>query len=152
MRTWDYWERHRQAGESIDAADYEAIGTLRQALSLHAEEAYQEAAGSRGGMIAERMFKALTDTFSDPRGVRSPTPVHELAEISEASEVEVIEYLWVAQLPVPAVTSEPKTRPDAEQRARVRDAPQQWGQHPVCPLEWRGERLYRSVGRRECID
>jgi tetratricopeptide (TPR) repeat protein/energy-coupling factor transporter ATP-binding protein EcfA2 len=99
MRTWDYWERHHQAGEPIDAADYEAIGTLRQALSLHAEEAYQAAAGSRGPMIAERIFKALTDTFSDPRGIRSPTPVHELAEISEASEVEVIEVIEIFRRP-----------------------------------------------------
>ena len=28
MRTWDYWEHHHQPGEPIDAAAYEAIGTL----------------------------------------------------------------------------------------------------------------------------
>ena len=29
-RTWDYWEHHHQPGEPIDAAAYEAIGTLQQ--------------------------------------------------------------------------------------------------------------------------
>jgi tetratricopeptide (TPR) repeat protein len=98
-RTWDHWEHHRQPGEPIDAADYEAIGTLRHALSLHAEEAYQETKGDRGRQIAERMFKALTDTYSDPRGVRRPTSVRELADICEASEDEVIEVVEIFRRP-----------------------------------------------------
>jgi hypothetical protein len=36
------------------------------------------------------LFFPLTDTFSDPRGVRRPTSVQELAAICEASEPEVI--------------------------------------------------------------
>ena len=98
-RTWDHWERHRQPGEPIDAADYEAIGTLQNALSLHAEEAYQETRGDRGRQIAEQMFKALTDTYSDPRGVRHPTTIRELAEICEASEGEVIEVVEIFRRP-----------------------------------------------------
>src|ERR1700730_1611700 len=42
MRTWDHWERQRSPGQPIDIADYEAVGTLQQALSLHAEEAFVE--------------------------------------------------------------------------------------------------------------
>jgi tetratricopeptide (TPR) repeat protein len=95
MRTWDYWEAHHQPGQSIDIADYEAIGGLQQALSLHAEEAYHESGFDRGHQIAEKIFKALTDTFSDPRGVRCPTSVHELAAICEASEPEVIQILEI---------------------------------------------------------
>lgn len=94
-RTWDYWEQHHQPGEPIDAPAYEAIGTLRDALSLHAEEAYQETGGDRGRRIAEQMFKALTDTFSDPRGVRCPTSVRELADICQATEDEVIEVVEI---------------------------------------------------------
>ena len=49
MRTWDHWQRqHGRRGEPIDLADYEAVGTLRNALSLHAEEAYQETGSERG--------------------------------------------------------------------------------------------------------
>ena len=94
MRTWDHW-LHRQQGGPIDIADYEAIGTMRQALSLHVEEAYQETAPTGGRRIVERMFKALTDTFSDPRGVRRPTSIQQLAAICEASELEVIEIVEI---------------------------------------------------------
>jgi tetratricopeptide (TPR) repeat protein len=99
MRTWDHWEQHRQPGEAIDMADYEAVGTLGQALSLHAEEAYQETGSDRGRKIAERLFKALTDTFSDQRGVRHPTSVQELAAICEAAEPEVIQIIDVFRHP-----------------------------------------------------
>jgi tetratricopeptide (TPR) repeat protein len=90
MRTWEHWAANHQPEQSIDIADYEAIGSLQQALSLHAEEAYHEAGFDRGHEITGKVFKALTDTFSDPRGVRRPTSVQELAAICEASEPEVI--------------------------------------------------------------
>jgi tetratricopeptide (TPR) repeat protein len=94
MRTWDHWQHHQQGGP-IDVADYEAIGTLRQALSLHAEEAYQETGSGHGKRIAERMFKALTDTFSDPRGIRRPTSIKQLSSICEVSEQEVIQIVEI---------------------------------------------------------
>jgi hypothetical protein len=90
MRTWDHWETRGQPATPIDVGDYEAIGTFRSALSMHAEEAYQEAAAKGAGRTAERMFKALTDTFSDPRGVRRPTSIAELALICEVAEAEII--------------------------------------------------------------
>jgi len=90
MRTWDHWHSHARGKEPIDIKDYEAIGTMRNALSTHAEEAYQETGSDGSKKITERMFKALTDTFSDPRGVRRPTSVQELVAICEAPEAEVI--------------------------------------------------------------
>jgi tetratricopeptide (TPR) repeat protein len=95
MRTWDHWAANHQPGQSIDIEDYEAIGGLQQALSLHAEEAYRDAAVGRGSQITEKIFKALTDTFSDPRGVRRPTSVQELAAICESSESDVIRIVEV---------------------------------------------------------
>jgi len=91
MRTWDHWEKHYEPGQSIDISDYEAVGTLKNALSIHAEEAYQEAKSDRGREIIEKIFKALTDSFSDPRGVRRPTSIAELAAICEAAEPEIIQ-------------------------------------------------------------
>jgi Flp pilus assembly protein TadD len=99
MRTWDHWERHRSQGEAIDIADYEAVGTLHHALSLHAEEAFLETGSDVNRKIAERLFKALTDTFSDPRGIRRPTSVRQLSAICEASEREVIEIVEIFRHP-----------------------------------------------------
>jgi len=91
MRTWDYWYQGVRLAEPIDIADYEAIGTLRHALSLHAEEAFLEAGSGKKQRTTERMFKALTDTFSDQRGVRRPTSIPELAAICDVLETEVIQ-------------------------------------------------------------
>jgi hypothetical protein len=90
MRTWNHWRQHNANDRSLDFEDYEAIGTLRNALSMHCEEAYQEARAGYAEKVAERMFKALTDTFSDPRGVRRPTTVKELSAVCEVPEMEVI--------------------------------------------------------------
>jgi hypothetical protein len=99
MRTWDHWARNRQPGAAIDMADYEAIGTMRAALSRHAEEAYEDTGSDGGRRIAEQLFKALTDTVSDPRGVRRPTSIAELAAICEAPERDVIAVVDVFRRP-----------------------------------------------------
>jgi tetratricopeptide (TPR) repeat protein len=99
MRTWDHWQSHARGEEPIDVADYEAVGTMRNALSAHAEEAYQEAGSERSRKIAERMFKSLTDTFSDPRGMRRPTSIQELVAICDAAESEVIEVVEIFRRP-----------------------------------------------------
>jgi tetratricopeptide (TPR) repeat protein len=93
MRTWDHWITRRQGDEPIDIVDYESVGTLQHALSMHAEEAYSEAGA--GAALVERVFKALTDTFSDPRGVRRPTTIQDLAEIAEAPRSAVIEIVEI---------------------------------------------------------
>jgi tetratricopeptide (TPR) repeat protein len=99
MRTWDYWEHHHEPGEPIDMAAYDAIGTMREALSRHAEEAFAELGSEVNRQVGERLFKALTDTFSDARGVRRPTSVHELAGICETTEADVIRTVDVFRRP-----------------------------------------------------
>lgn len=88
MRTWERWQSDHRQSEPLDLRHYEDIGTLHEALSRHAEEAFGEldAAGQR---IAEKMFKALTDKASDPRGVRRPAPVREICAVAHASLAEV---------------------------------------------------------------
>jgi len=127
MRTWDHWKSHHDNGESIDVADYEAVGALRGAMSLHAEEAHEEAGSDRHRVIAEKMFKALTDTFSDSRGVRRPTSVQELAAICEAPEAEVIQVIDVFRrtgrsflTPPPAVVLQPGSIIDLSHESLMR--------------------------------
>jgi Tetratricopeptide repeat len=110
MRTWDHWQHHQRGG-TIDVADYEAIGTLRHALSLHAEEAFQETGSHQGQQIAERMFKALTDTFSDPRGTRRPTSIKQLSAICEMSEPEVIQIVEIFRRPGRSFLMPPSSKP-----------------------------------------
>jgi energy-coupling factor transporter ATP-binding protein EcfA2 len=99
MRTWDYWAKRSPSTDAIDIEDYEAIGTFRQALSIHAEEAYEEVGSDDAKKVTERIFKALTDTFSDHRGIRRPTSILDLAAIAEAPQAEVIRTVEVFRRP-----------------------------------------------------
>jgi len=99
MRTWDHWSQRSPSTDAIDIEDYEAIGTFRHALSLHAEEAYEEAGTDNEKKIAERIFKALTDTFSDSRGIRRPTSVDDLAAICETSQPDIIRIVEIFRRP-----------------------------------------------------
>ncbi|MQA30754.1 MAG: hypothetical protein GEU82_13110 [Luteitalea sp.] len=99
MRTWDHWSRHGQPGAPLDLVNYEAVGTLKNALSIHAEEAYEETGSDRGKRGAARIFSALTDTFSDPRGVRRPTSVADLGAICELPAADVMRVVEVFRRP-----------------------------------------------------
>jgi len=99
MRTWDHWAQRSPSTDAIDIEDYEAIGTFRHALSIHAEEAYEETGSDDAKRITERIFKALTDTFSDNRGIRRPTSVEDLTGICETSETEVIRIVEIFRRP-----------------------------------------------------
>ncbi len=93
MRTWDHWRACGSATAAMDIEDYEAIGTLAQALSAHADDACQEASrklGGRGEEIVKRIFQRLRDRDVNGREVRRPTPLGELCEIAEASRDEML--------------------------------------------------------------
>ena len=90
-RTWNHW--HQRGGQGpITLADYEAVGTMASALERHAEQALAELAegernvGASGDQtdslaLAGRLFRALTDKASDPRGIRRPTTLADLQAI-----------------------------------------------------------------------
>jgi energy-coupling factor transporter ATP-binding protein EcfA2 len=89
MRTWDYWKLHRRNGEPIGLEHYEAIGTMSEALSEHADEAFSELPDERSRLIAERLFKALTERGADNREIRRPTSLKDICAIANASPAEV---------------------------------------------------------------
>ncbi|MEM9326401.1 MAG: High-affnity carbon uptake protein Hat/HatR [Bacteroidota bacterium] len=88
MRTWSYWVEDRKEGEAMDLRHYNAVGTLREALSQHANEAY-DSLNKREKQIAEVMFKALTERGSENSGIRRPTKLGTIAAIAGVSEDEV---------------------------------------------------------------
>lgn len=89
MRTWDYWKIHSTEGEPIDLVHFEAVGGLANALSSHADEAFDELDATEQG-LAEQVFKCLTTKQADNRGVRRPLPLRELASITRQSEEAVL--------------------------------------------------------------
>lgn len=91
MRTWDYWTENRPGLDApIDIEHYEAIGTMKSALSQHADEAYDELSEEQR-KVCEIMFKALTEKAGDSSGVRRPTRLAEISAIANTSENAVIQ-------------------------------------------------------------
>jgi hypothetical protein len=111
LRTWDHWKENQPPDKPLDIDDYEAVGTLRDALSRHAEEAYLEAISIARPTTVELIFKALTETFADPRGVRRPRSIEQLAEIAHVPEAEVIRVVEVFRRPGRSFLMPPSTVP-----------------------------------------
>lgn len=89
MRTWDYWSLNRIGEQPISTTHYEAIGTMKEALSVHLEEIYSELKDQSSKFLAEKLFKALTDVGTDSRGTRRPTQLHEICTLADARTEEM---------------------------------------------------------------
>ncbi len=89
MRTWDYWVANREEGEPMDIRHYNAIGRIGQALSLHANEAFEEL-NANEKEIAEILFKNITEKNQENQGFRRPSNVKLVSELAGASEEDVI--------------------------------------------------------------
>lgn len=93
MRTWDKWVVSSKAGEPMDIEQYESIGGINHALSNHADEAYFELKSeNQKGLIAQ-IFKSLTYKEGASRGIRRPTSVKNLMQISGATFEDILEVL-----------------------------------------------------------
>lgn len=102
MRMWNEWKeqgsgsrasaKHHELheGNAIDLCCYEAVGGMSQALSLHADEAFNGLPDDRHREVAEKVFKALTEKGPDNREVRRPLTVGELSAVTGATAAEVI--------------------------------------------------------------
>lgn len=89
MRTWNYWIRNRKEGDdAIDFIHYEAIGTVNEALSRHADEAFFELSEDEQH-ICETLFKTITEKLTEGDGIRRPARLKEIATIADV-EPEVL--------------------------------------------------------------
>jgi hypothetical protein len=128
MRTWDHWKTHRRNGEPIGIEHYEAIGTMSEALSLHADEAFNELPDERSQLIAEAVFKALSERGVDNREIRRPTRLDALCDIAAASMQEVTSVIDVFRgggrsflMPPAGVELQPETVIDISHESLIRN-------------------------------
>lgn len=99
MRTWQAWAQDHAEGEAIDVRHYEAIGTTREALARHAEEAWAELTTPRARAIGERLWRALTEATEAGRGVRRPTTYAVLQAICDATPAELAPVIEAMRAP-----------------------------------------------------
>ena len=107
MRTWDVWAQRRkdEAGRikdetkassfilppsSLDLDDYQRVGRMAEALSLHADEIYESLASDRQRELCKGLFQALTVEESNNRGIRRPQRLGRLCQILEVPAEELV--------------------------------------------------------------
>jgi WD40 repeat protein len=89
MRTWAKWHAEHQPDSAIDLEHYAAIGEMREALSLHADEVFNGLSSDAHRVLAARLFKALTERGADNRGIRRPATFHNLCAIVGADPAQL---------------------------------------------------------------
>ena len=109
MRVWDEWKHkqlevevkegnvtvrrpHREVheAEGLDLCCYYAVGGMAEALSRHADEAFNELPDERHREVTEKLFKALTEKGPDNREIRRPIMLGEICTTVNATEPEAI--------------------------------------------------------------
>ena len=90
MRTWERWTQSTDS--ALDVPHYEAIGTIKDALSLDADRALAGMSAEER-KITERMFQALTNTDTRNRRVRRSLHLSGLQAITGASREQIVEII-----------------------------------------------------------
>lgn len=93
MRTWDYWNQTRSGNQPLELVHYEAVGTINSAISLHAEEIFNDLIRDEQRKETEKLFKALTEVGADKKSTRRPTTFAEILKITNTSEADLIEII-----------------------------------------------------------
>lgn len=81
MRTWNHWGS-QETDKPIDEAHYEAIGTMQEAISRHAEEIYHGLANDQCRLATEKIFKSLVVLAPGDIGVMRPTRLRRIVRVS----------------------------------------------------------------------
>ena len=92
MRTWDHWQQLKDPERPLGYTDYDSVGTMRDAMARHADEAYGEL-DNRGREICRKMFRAITEKGPDNRGIRRPTIFSTLCSIIDCSSSELADVI-----------------------------------------------------------
>jgi WD40 repeat protein len=93
MRTWEVWEEENTPNKPIDIETYNKTGGMIKALSNHAEEAFAELNLNEEKKLAEFIFKTITLKGADNRGIRRPTSIMKIVNITSSSVEDVVKII-----------------------------------------------------------
>ena len=89
MRTWSVWAE-KGATDALDLDDYQRVGKMSQALSLHADEVFESLETNRQRELCQDLFQALTVQESENRGIRRPQRLGSLCQILDVSSSQLL--------------------------------------------------------------
>ncbi|RMA64390.1 nSTAND1 domain-containing NTPase [Ulvibacter antarcticus] len=88
MRIWEHEIKNDNNGE-LDLADYEQIGGIKKALSIHADEALIGMTDNELE-LTKKIFQSLSTTDENGRKIRRPALLSQLVELTNGSTEEVL--------------------------------------------------------------
>lgn len=91
MRMWQYWQENASKNEPIQRMHYNAIGGLHKALSIHANQTFNEL-DEHHQAICEKVFKAITEKNGDRR-VRRPTKFKDIVIMADARDENDVKHV-----------------------------------------------------------
>lgn len=98
MRTWEFWTHHSKRDQPITISDYQSVGTLKNAIGEHLEEAYQEL-NQFQREICERLFKSITYKGEQNQVFRRQSSLSTIARIAQCSVEELVDVVEVFRKP-----------------------------------------------------
>ncbi|MCO4773646.1 MAG: hypothetical protein KDA24_26675, partial [Deltaproteobacteria bacterium] len=88
-QTWEAAAKDIERGKPLDSKHYVAAGRIAGALDQHAESALADL-DDDGKDLARQVFQTITELGPDNRGIRRPTRLGTIAEITGASIAQVV--------------------------------------------------------------
>ncbi|KAA0993071.1 WD40 repeat domain-containing protein [Dyadobacter aurulentus] len=95
MRTWDRWKATKTLAVPIARTDYEAIGTMQQSITQHAEEIYTQQLDEKRRNAAAKLFKALIVLGPSDTSSLHPTVLREIIQITGIPDYLLIDVVMV---------------------------------------------------------
>jgi WD40 repeat protein len=93
-RTWDYWTQQGETDQPLSISDYQAIGSVKSALSQHLEEAFEELDETQQA-ICEKMFKSITSKSDHHNGFKRQATIGNISRIVQCSLEELTDVIHV---------------------------------------------------------
>jgi len=92
MRTWDRWKKLDQPDKPVGKSEYNLIGTLNNAVSVHADAIFDDM-NQRSKDICASVFKVLARKDTDNKGQRHPSDIESLRSVAGCTYEELFSVL-----------------------------------------------------------
>ncbi len=89
FRMFENWTREYNLKRPVSCEDYEVVGKIENAISKHADEAYNELPDN-GKLMCERVFKAITEKGADNHYFTNPERIADIAFITRTTARDII--------------------------------------------------------------
>lgn len=92
MRTYARWQETDEPERPIDFSDYSSVGTMKDAISRHADEVLNRLSPN-GRKICEKLFKIITGKGADNKDIRYPSNIKAIRSAVRCTGDELTEVI-----------------------------------------------------------